>query len=207
MGEILGELQSMFEIRPELRIDFASQGGQLHSGRVLAALRKYQIDASIETISALFEHVEKTPPTGAKMVDALIAQIIAASEGQPEPAQRPASFAGCELCHDGVVVLPFPGGNRAVYCDCGRGQFFWGANSQNAACLVNRPDLKAKAFEIRRNEIARSGSTLIQLGVDPEADVETQQKQWRAKFYRMRHGVGRQAHQVQALEMAGAPSW
>jgi hypothetical protein len=195
MGEILAVLQDHFSIRADLQIDFATEAGDLHSGRVIFALKKHGLEASIGTLSLLCERIDKTPATGAKLVDALIVEIQAAAEGETVPAPAPTSFAGCELCHDGIVVLPFPNGNRAVYCDCGRGQFLWNANDRKSMSLVNRMDLKAKAFGIRREEIARSGSTLIRMGIDPEAPDELRQKQFRAWIVGMKARLGRELAQ------------
>ena len=179
LAECLAVIQDLFEIRPDLRIDFTSLGGTLHSGRVMNAFKRYEIEPTVETVSALFEQIEKTPATGAKLVDALIVEIQAAHEGKIEDAPARETFAGCGRCHDGVVSLEFPDGIRSVYCDCGRGQFFWSANGSKSVCLINRPDLKAKANAQRREELARAGSSLIRMGVDPGADVETQRKQYR----------------------------
>lgn len=191
MGEILAVLQEHFAIHPNSCIDFATEAGEMHSGRVIHALKKHRLEVSLETLSLLCERIEKTPPTGAKLVDALIVEIQAAAEGEAVPAPAPTSFAGCELCHDGVVVLPFADGNRAVYCDCGRGQFLWNANDRKVLSFVNRPDLKAKAFGIRREEIARSGSTLIRMGIDPEAPDELRQKQFREWILGMKTRLAR----------------
>ena len=179
MGEIMAVLQDHFSIREDLRIDFATEAGDLHSGRVIYALKTHGLEASLETLSLLCERIDKTPATGAKLVDAVIVEIQAAAQGEIEPAQTPTSFAGCGLCHDGVFSLPFPDGNRAVYCDCGRGHFLWSANGSKAMSFSNRPDLKARATAIQRQEIARSGSTLIRMGIDPEAPDELRQKQFR----------------------------
>lgn len=195
MGEILAALQDYFAIREDLRIDFETEAGNLHSGRVIFALKKHGLEASIETLSLLCERIDKTPATGAKLVDALIVEIQAAAQGETEPAAQPTSFAGCGLCHDGVSVLPFPDGNRAVYCDCGRGHFLWTANGSKNLSFANRPDLKARATAIQRQEIARSGSTLIRMGIDPEASGEVQQKQFRAWIVGMKVRLGRELAQ------------
>jgi hypothetical protein len=190
MGELLGELQILFDIREDLRIDFMSEAGQFHSARVMNAMKKHGMTPELETISALFEQFEKTPATGARMVDALIVEIIGAAEGEVQSAAAPTSFAGCGLCHDGVIVLPFADGRRAVYCDCGRGQFLWEANKRANICVINRPDLKAKAFTLQREERARAGSTLIRFGVDPEASEADQLAAFRKFFDRAKRGIG-----------------
>lgn len=91
MAEILAVLQDHFSIRNDCRIDFASEAGDLHSGRVLNALKKTGLEASIQTMSLLAEHIERTPPTGSKLVDILIEKIYESSEGvpvDPPPAPR-----------------------------------------------------------------------------------------------------------------------
>lgn len=196
MTEALSELQQLFNIHPDGRINFDTEAGNLHAKRVLHACRKFGIPADTSAISSLYERIEKTPSTGAKMVDALIVEIQAASEGEPVQSAKPDDFAGCELCHGGIVVLPIPGGqngeisNRAIYCDCGRGQFLWNANERKNLCLATRPDLKAKAFTKRRQDSARAGSNLVRYGVDPDADEATQMKQFRQAIKSMASQVG-----------------
>lgn len=193
--EILSAAQELFNIYEPARIDFNTDGGILHAKRVLNSLQKYNLIVEPETLYRLYERVEKTPTTGAKMVDALIVEIIAAAEGETAsiPSVRPENFAGCGLCHGGVVVLPFADGNRAVYCDCGRGQFLWGANGNEQACLANRPDLKAKAIAKRREEEAKAGSTLIRFGIDPDLPEDEKLRLFRAAIVRMKQGIGQQA--------------
>lgn len=196
MTEALSELQELFNIHPDGRINFDTEAGNLHAKRVLHAFRKFGIPADSSTLSSLYERIEKTPSTGAKMVDALIVEIQAASEGEPIQIAKPDDFAGCELCHGGIVVLPIPGGangviaDRAIYCDCGRGQFLWNANERKNLCLVNQPDLKAKAFAKRREDSARAGSNLVRFGVDPDASEAEQMKQFRSAVKSMAGQVG-----------------
>lgn len=196
MTEALSELQELFNIHPDGRIDFDTEAGNLHAKRVLHALRKFGIPAETEVLSSLYERIEKTPTTGSKMVDALIVEIQAASEGEPVQTAKADDFVGCELCHGGIVVLPIPCGktgevsNRAIYCDCGRGQFLWAANERKNLCLANRPDLKAKAFAKRREDSARAGSNLVRFGVDPDASEVEQMKQFREAVKSMARQVG-----------------
>ncbi len=196
MTDVLSELQELFNIYEPARIDFDTEAGCLHAKRVFHALRKFNITADVKVIGQLYERIEKTPSTGAKMVDALIVEIQAASEGEPVQTAKPDDFAGCELCHGGIVVLPIPGGknnqisNRAIYCDCGRGQFLWNANERKNLCLATRPDLKAKAFTKRREDSARAGSNLVRFGVDPDASEADQMKQFRSAVKSMAGQVG-----------------
>lgn len=91
MAEMLAVLQDHFSIRNDYRIDFGSEAGDLHSGRVLNALKKTGLEASIQTMSLLAEHIDKTPPTGSKLVDALIELIYESSTGisaDPPPTPR-----------------------------------------------------------------------------------------------------------------------
>jgi hypothetical protein len=196
MAEALGGLQELFNIHPDGRINFDTEAGNLHAKRVLHACRKFGIIPDESSLGNLYERIEKTPSTGAKMVDALIVEIQAASEGEPVQTAKADDFAGCELCHGGIVVLPLPGGkfghvsDRAIYCDCGRGQFLWGANDRKNICLINRPDLKAKAFAKRREDSARAGSNLVRFGVDPDASEAEQMKQFRSAVKSMAGQVG-----------------
>ncbi|MBI1324397.1 hypothetical protein GC170_14595 [bacterium] len=196
MADALSELQDLFNIYDSARIDFNTEAGVLHAKRVLHACRKFGVPAEVDALSSLYERIEKTPTTGSKMVDALIVEIQAASEGEPVQTVRADDFAGCELCHGGIVVLPLPGGktgevsNRAIYCDCGRGQFLWGANERKNLCLANRPDLKAKASTKRREDSARAGSNLVRFGVDPDASEAEQMRQYRESVRSMARQVG-----------------
>lgn len=81
MGEILAVFQAQFAIHPDSCIDFATEAGDLHSARVLNAIEKTGLEASKKTMKLLAENIEKTPPTGSKLVDAFIEKIHKASEG------------------------------------------------------------------------------------------------------------------------------
>lgn len=87
IGEALLELQELFNIHPQARIDFRTEAGELHSRRILHAFRKSGITADISSLSSLYERIEKTPKSGSQMVDAIIEQIHEAARGElVEPA-------------------------------------------------------------------------------------------------------------------------
>lgn len=200
MGEILAGMQELFDIHPDRRMDFSSDSGRLHSGRVLKALDRAGLHGSLETISELAERIDKTPPTAAKLVDSLIAEIAAAAEGDAIPRPAAPTFTGCDLCHDGVVVMPMPGGKhghispRAVYCDCNRGRFLHSANAETV-CLAHRPELKSRAFRLRREDEARASGVLARFGVDVQAPEHEQVSQFREAVRDMAGQIGRSARQ------------
>lgn len=70
--------------------------------------------------------------------------------------------------------------------------------ASNAAALVPLGSITAQQPD--ENEFAAARKTLARFGVDPDADADTQQKQWRKKFQDMRRGTTRAVQMPVVLE-------